>query len=175
MHVKEITVNYNYLTTRGDILSIKANQLRELITEVLTEMGLYSDSARELLMLTAAQESQCGNYIEQIRGPAKGIFQMEPATEKDIWINFLAFKQDLAAEVGKFDITPALDDLDLEANLAYQIAIARIHYLRDSNPIPPAENIEHLAAYYKRVWNTYKGKATVQEAIDNYHRYALEG
>lgn len=56
-------------------------QLRELITHVLKKYDLHSDNAVELLMLTAAVESNLGHYIKQVGGgPALGIFQCEPAT-----------------------------------------------------------------------------------------------
>jgi len=176
-HVAAVGVRYNLTIlnqyTKGDLLNAK--QLRKLITDVLKQMDMYSESALELLMLTAAQESHCGNYIEQLgTGPARGIFQMEPATEKDIWENYLKYKPALAAKVSEFDISPALDDLDLTANLAYQIAIARCHYQRFSERLPSASDLSGLARYWKKYWNTVKGAGTVEEAMSNYNRYALE-
>ena len=73
-------------------MSINKNDIREAIREVLTYLGKHSDSAEELLMLTCAVESQLGTYLKQIKGPARGIFQMEPATERDCWVNFLRMK-----------------------------------------------------------------------------------
>lgn len=56
-------------------------QLRELVTHVLKKYDLYSADAVELLMLTAATESNLGCYIKQVGGgPALGIFQCEPNT-----------------------------------------------------------------------------------------------
>ena len=151
------------------------DQLRELITEVLAELDLYSADACELLMLTAAQESHLGYYIKQVgNGPARGIFQCEGATERDIHLNFLKFKPELkkrvAALVGEAD----WDNLQLTGNLLYQIAICRLHYLRCPEALPDRNDIQAMAELWKKRYNTHLGKGTVKEAIENYKRYVLE-
>lgn len=51
------------------------DNIKNLITETLTELGLYSDDARDLLLGTCAQESAFGKYRKQLGGgPALGIF-----------------------------------------------------------------------------------------------------
>jgi hypothetical protein len=37
-------------------------------------------TAADLLMATAAVETALGTYLLQIKGPARGVFQVEPAT-----------------------------------------------------------------------------------------------
>lgn len=155
-------------------MSFQPYQLRELIREVLEMMGEKPenmDNAVELLMLTAAAESQLGSYIEQVGGPALGIFQMEPATERDIYENYLKYRDDEKAFVKRFKL-PVYSALNLKANLIYQIIMARIHYKRDSKPIPSKDNTTNLAKYYKRVWNTHRGAATISGAVAAYWAYA---
>ena len=152
------------------------NQLRELITAVLVEMDLYSANACELLMLTAAQESHLGFYIKQVgSGPAKGIFQMEPSTEKDIWDNYLRYKPELAKRVGAMLGEADWEHLQLTGNLLYQIAMARVHYYRRPEALPSRENIDAMARYWKKHYNTHLGKGTVYEAVKNYNRLAKPG
>lgn len=154
------------------------NQLRELIHTVLKLFGYYSREAVDLLMLTAAQETHCGKYIRQLGGgPALGIFQMEPRTLTDIIDNFLAYRSDLYDQLNQF-LTKGNLPLNLTGNLLFQIAVARVHYLRVKEPVPKRTNfdeeytyIKALAGYWKRHWNTAAGAGTVQEAIDNYNRY----
>lgn len=148
------------------------DQLRDLITRVLEEAGLYSESAVELLMLTAATESKLGYYIKQIRGPALGIFQMEPRTHDDIWDNYLHYKQELTYIISDYTSTRG-EHFDLESNLAYQILMSRIHYLRVPDPLPDADDVEGLAAYWKDHYNTYLGAGTVEKAIAMYNTYAV--
>jgi hypothetical protein len=119
-------------------------------------------------MGTAAQESRLGKYIAQINGPAKGIFQMEPATEKDLW-NYIS-RKDLTDLIGSTSGVFGSNPLHLEGNLIYQIIIARIFYRRVKEAIP--EGLVPQAKYYKKYWNTELGKATVDQYVKNYTTYA---
>jgi len=148
-----------------------ASQLRELIRTILIEADLYSEDAVELLMMTAAVESRLGYYIKQINGPARGIFQMEPATEKDLWKNYLEYRPSRAEVIARFDTS---DDRDLWYNLGYQILLARMHYVRVPKPLPPHNDLFAMARYWKEFYNTYQGAGTVQKAVEAYERYCLK-
>ena len=153
-------------------IKMDPGQLRRLIRETLQPLGLYNLAAEELLMLTCAVESNLGHYIYQVRGPARGIFQMEPNTEKDIWSHFLKYKsEELLEDISEYD---TIDEDDLSFNLAYQVIMARIHYLRVPKPLPPATDREALAQYWKDHYNTYLGRGTVEKALDKYSRYAMQ-
>ena len=154
-------------------MAFNKEQFRELIEDVLREADLYSASAVELLMLTCAVESNFGTYIKQVRGPALGVFQMEPNTEKDIHKNYLAFKPQLRTTVRDFAGNFINPELDLKANLTYAIIMARVHYLRVPEPLPPADDINALAYYWKRHYNTWKGKGTVKKAANKYKEFCV--
>lgn len=150
-------------------MSIDAKQLKLfVIVPTLAKLGLYSDSAVNLLLGTCAQESKMGTYLKQINGPAFGIYQIEPNTHDDLWDNYLKYRPELAGKVLGID---SRDNNNLIVNLSYATAIARIHYLRAPDPFPEPNNIEGLARYYKKHYNTYEGKGTVEEFIKNYNRY----
>lgn len=150
-------------------MSIDAKQLKLfVIVPTLAKLGLYSDSAVNLLLGTCAQESQMGTYLKQINGPALGIYQIEPNTHDDLWDNYLKYRPELAGKVLGID---SRDNNNLIVNLSYATAIARIQYLRAPDPFPEPNNIEGLARYYKKHYNTYEGKGTVEEFINNYNRY----
>ncbi len=143
-------------------------QLAELIDVVLRGLGLWSESARALLLGTAAQESRLGTYLRQLgKGPALGIFQMEPATERDIWTNYLAYHPALAGKITEVTGVSG-PGWQLHFNLAYQIAMARVHYLRVPRPLPAADDLGGLAAYWKKYYNTALGKGTVDEFVRHY-------
>jgi hypothetical protein len=158
---------------RGCDMSLNATQARKLIDQVLIYLAPeipYSLSARELLVLTACAETNLGEYIYQIDGgPARGIFQMEASTEKDIYENFLCYNSHIYQ---KIENLRSLSCDDLAANLCYQIAMARIHYWRVPEPLPDHDDVSGLAQYWKRHYNTYKGKGNVNHAIEKYFRYA---
>lgn len=158
-------------------MGVNKDQLRRLIIETLKEAGNYrnkpllSDDAVELLIGTAAQESHLGEYLYQLEGgPARGIFQMEPKTLDDIWNNFLQYRVDLTFIVSS-SCLESMDDEELVWNMKYAIIMARIHYLRAPEALPSKDDVDGMAKYWKKHWNTEDGKGTVQEFIDNYGRY----
>jgi len=152
---------------------IHPDHLRELIEEVLKQHGLYSKAAVELLMLTAAQESHCGRYLRQIKGPALGIFQMEPATYHDLWKNYIFYNYRIAEELNKYNVNSNNWRIHMIGNIPYQILIARVNYLRMPELLPDHNDLRGLARYYKKYWNTYLGAATIDEAMNNYYLYAV--
>lgn len=149
-------------------MAINKDQLRYLITTTLKDSLLYSNEAVELLMGTAAQESAMGAYLYQINGPALGIFQMEPATEGDIWTNYLYRKESLAAVARTYRTGAACE---LAWNLKYAILMARIHYYRIKESLPDHSDVPAMAAYWKLYYNTPKGRGTDEEFIRNFYRH----
>jgi hypothetical protein len=121
----------------------------------------------ELLLGTAMQESHCGDYLDQVRGPALGIWQMEPASEKDIWDNFLAFRPDIRVPVTKLMVSGIDRTKQLEGNLYYACAMARVEYLRAPAALPAAGDLEAQAEYYVKYYNR-GGAANVNEYIANW-------
>jgi len=156
---------------------MEPTQLRSFIRRVLEQEGLAGRAPVELLMLTAAQETHLGKYLFQIKGPAKGIFQIEPNTEALVW------EWTARERPEKLSSLMALSTgfFDLEGNLAYQVLLARLNYLSWPYPIPEVsgeiqdQEILDLAKYWKRFWNTKHGAGTVDEAVENYKRFVLEG
>ncbi len=160
-------------------MSIAPYQMRKLIREVLKlfanqsgSKSFYSENAVEILMLTAAQETLMGKYLWQVKGPALGIFQMEPNTFNDIWMNFIGHRTNLQDALSDWRAEGAPWTLRMKADLAYQIVMARIFYLRISAPLPPGSDVRAMAEYYKKYWNTHLGAATVDEAMHNYYKFA---
>jgi len=133
---------------------------------------MNSPTAVNLLLGTAAQESNMGYYRRQIGGgPAVGIFQMEPNTLCDIWTNYLRYRPVLDRRMGRL-----VDDFSPEGLVTsdrYAVIMARLHYRRVKEPFPEPNDIKGLAHYWKDHYNTKKGKGTVEEFIENYKRYVL--
>lgn len=152
-------------------MGMDQGQLRGLIARVLNAAHLHSPQALELLMGTAAQESHLGTYLHQIRGPALGIFQMEPATEQDIWHNYLRYKPNLADTVARVCSVAVPSSWALETNLAYQIIMARIHYHRVKSPLPDPGDVEGMGKYWDDHYNCNPDKGTVEEFVINYKKY----
>ena len=157
-------------------MPINTDQLSDLTEETLKNVNMYSPAAVNLLLLTAAQESHMGTYIKQLgNGPALGIFQMEPATNEDIWDNYLRYKPEIGFDIVR---TAGLAPQDsyapaLKWNLKYAILMARMQYRRRPEPLPDVDDIRGLAEYWKQWYNTPKGAGTVEEAMLNYKRFVL--
>ena len=154
-------------------MTMHAPQLAEqVIRPVLYQQKLYSRAAEALLLGTAAQETHLGHYLHQVRGPAKGIYQMEPATICDLW-SWLGDRPErrdvVVATLARWPDSAT----QMVTNLAYATAMARLYYLRVSAPLPHADDIEGLANYWKLYWNTPRGKGTPEQFIRNYHRFVL--
>lgn len=140
---------------------IDSTHLREyVIRPVLKDMGHYSQAAENLLVMIAAHESKMGTYLKQIDGPALGIYQMEPTTAR--WLD------------DGYDYRSAqrLED-DLTANLLYQTALARVFFTRFEEPLPHEKDLQGLAAYAKKYWNTRAGKATPEDYLDAYEPHHI--
>jgi len=158
--------------------AIPAEKLREeIIKPTLIALGLYNQAAENLLFGTCAHESHCGKYVRQVGGPALGIYQMEPATYKDLWTNFLKYKLDLAShllEVCGYRLQDAIPPAeDLVTNVKLSTAMCRIHYLRVKAPLPAADDLAGLANYWKKYYNTALGKGTVKQFIQDYERFNI--
>ena len=146
---------------------------RYIIIPTLDYIGMNSKSAVNLLLGTAAQESRLGKYLHQINGPALGIYQCEPNTLDDIFNKYLRHRKELLRKILKLSIPGLTKSKNAVGNLYYATAIARIHYYRVPEKLPSSDDIEGLANYWKKYYNTKKGKGTPEEFINNYKRYVL--
>lgn len=165
-------------------MSFNPTQFRELIIrptlKYLEPEILYSEEAEDLLFMTAAHESLLGTYLKQVNGPALGVYQMEPATHTDIWVNFLEYRDELAWALD--DLLTDRSDEDysdsLVFDLRYATAMARVHYYRVPEALPKKSefktNVSYLKAlseYAKKYYNTELGKATADDYYKAFMKY----
>lgn len=145
-------------------MSFNLVQFRDLIVRTLRETELpRKESAINLLLGTAAQESAFGTYLRQTKGgPALGVFQMEPET--------FAAVQDWSRKRYPLVIEGRYAR-ELEWDLSLAILSARLNYIRFQGSIP--EDVIGQAEYWKRHWNTYLGKGTVEQYLRNWKKYCV--
>lgn len=135
-----------------------------VITPTLTILGLYSKSAEQLLAGTYVVESLMKGEarLHQVGGgPARGIYQMEPATLTDCFNSYLRYRPELLAKVRHLMCVNMDQVQQLDGNLYYATAMARIKYLRASSPLPPVGNAVAMANYHKIWYNSRQGDADV--------------
>lgn len=149
------------------------SQFRSLIIEpVLSKLQIYSSEAEELLVFTCAAESDGGTFVQQINGPALGVYQMQPSTYTDIWINYIRARNQLATLMALHLGCNRIPDITrLIFDLQFATAMTRIHYLRIIGKLPKADDVDGLWEYYKKHYNTEKGKATKEESIAKYKKF----
>lgn len=148
-------------------------QLREFIIKpALRDLLLYSPQAEELMVFTCAVESLGGTYLKQVKGPALGIYQMEPETYNDIWQNFIKSKGSLTLiMISNFNATFMPDEHRLIYDLRFATAMTRLHYARVRETLPDNNNIEAIYNYYKCYYNSNLGAAHKEPSIEKYHQF----
>lgn len=149
---------------------------RGVIRPVLTLMGekFHSRAAEMLLFGTAAQESKCGKYLVQLGGgPARGIFQMETWVAMDHAEFMRKYRPEWAAAVKHASgidpgrLSEAEMSYQLTGNLLFAAAMCRIHYYRKPDPLPGPADVQGLAEYWKKHYNTGQGHGTVEQFVKN--------
>ena len=142
---------------------INKNQLiNDIIKPSLECVGLYSEDAVHLLKAICVHESNAGTYVKQINGPALGIFQIEPATYKDLVFYLKSSRPDLRnmiLDIYKIGLLPHADSGQLVWDLRFSVIMARVFFLRIPEPLP-GKNIAKIATYWKKYYNTPKGRGT---------------
>jgi thiamine biosynthesis lipoprotein ApbE len=148
-------------------------QFREVLVRPTLELiNMWSPAAEELMVMTCAHESLGGTYLQQVKGPALGIYMMEPETHDDVWNVVLQKRIDVlykVLEAARLQYKPSAELLT--ANLQYATLLARIQYSRFKEPLPASHDVFGLAEYYKRFWNTSEGKASISEVVSNYNKF----
>lgn len=149
-----------------------AENIKDTLWQLEPEIP-YSNEAFQLVYGTGAHESMGWKYRKQLGGgPARGLFQCERPTFNDIIENFLAYHPKLLAKIIQISGVSRLNFNDLETNDILATCICRVHYFRFKWAIP--KTLEEQAKRYKRYYNSYKGKATIEEYIKNYKLYMKE-
>lgn len=166
---------------------LNVEEFRTLVVRpTIAGLDMHSQAAENLLVGTAVQESGLRHLIQRGGGPALGLYQMEPATYRDIFdyierkgqtfINRI-FLGAGAQSYERYSMesfrsgreTP----MDMTWNLRFATVMARVHYWRVSEPLPDADDIEGLGRYWKQYYNTPQGHGTVDQFVENYQTHVL--
>ncbi len=139
----------------------------QIIRPTLEHLDMHTAAAENLVLGTAVAESNLTHLVQLggVENGGRGFFQMEEATEADIWETYLSRRRDIAAKV------PA--DRDLVGNLKYATAMCRIHYWRRPEPLPHAEDADGMGAYWKQHYNTREGAGRVDGFVRDFEKYVL--
>jgi len=145
-----------------------------LFTLSAFDRRLYTPESVDLMMGTAAQESDLGFYLRQHpRGPGKGFWSVEDNTHDDVW-RYLEREENgqlkaLVLELTRYDEKPPHHELI--RNPLYSGAIARIRYWYIPKAIP--KDRLGQAKYWDKYFNANDQHGTVEEYLDSYSRFVL--
>lgn len=146
-------------------------QLRELVIRpALHQVNLWSPAGENLVLGTALVESG-GEFLAQVGGgPALGLWQMEPATHDDLWVNYIRYRRELGEQLGQLNTVALFTDgaREMVGNLYYGAAMCRVAYARAAEPLPDERDALAMAKYWKLHYNTPKGAGTVPGALPSF-------
>lgn len=130
--------------------------LRYVITPTLADLDMYSPAAAMLLLGTAVTESNL-EYLRQLPdGPALSVYQIEPATARDVLYRYLPTRPSIMARVEE-TMTSQTMEVQLLTNLAFATAIARVKYWMVPQPLPDLLDADGMGRYWKTHYNTAGG------------------
>ena len=136
--------------------------IRRIINETLDQMDLNSEDAVEMIYRTGNAESGYRTLQQYGGGPALGFFQMEPATCRDIWDNYVMYRPKYRDKLYSLGFDDGKMDYCLMSNVGVQVALCRLHYRRVPSALPKAEDLEGQAKYWKEHYNSHLGKGTIE-------------
>ena len=156
---------------------INPDQMKGLIKRVLQKIDLYSSEAAEFIYNIGLVESKYV-YLEQIKGPARGVYQCEPWVAVDIIENYLQYRQVLMKfgssacylDWSHFTAPKEKDwEYILTTNIAAQIVFCRLHLRRIPKRLP--KTLEEQSTQWKVYYNTAKGKGTPEKYCEIVQKY----
>tara|TARA_Y100000034_G_C6690109_1_gene303838 strand:- start:54 stop:554 length:501 start_codon:yes stop_codon:yes gene_type:complete len=137
-----------------------------------TDRDLGSRAIENLLLGTAVIESRL-EALEQRRGPALSMFQIEPSTYDDIVNRYLWHQRpDLWAGVDAFRFGARSGPDQLAGNQHYACAVARIKYWMSPEPLPDHDDVAGLGKYWADIYNA-GGRGTGPQFALAYQRYVV--
>ena len=156
--------------------TVKKEQLAQTITAVHERLSIVPKGSADhvaLLMETSAVESSRGYIVRQVGGPARGIFQMEPTTERCMrsWLkdNFPRVHDEVMAFYDK-NKSP---EWNLTHNVPYNVAMSTAYYWRRMGDSLAGNitTLEDRAKVWKTHYNTYLGKGSIAGYIKKAGKY----
>lgn len=180
---KRYRVRYNKEDTEHKIIvwtwkgknTVNKKQLEETIYAVINKLSFIPTNTDivNLILETIASESLRGIYVKQEGGPAKGLSQIEPATEKYV-LNWLKkYHKDIYEEIIHFYDTSKSKKWNLTYNVPYGIALTIAIYFNKCG-----DNIKYYittkdnrSKIWKQFYNTYLGKGTLEGYTNKIERY----
>ena len=166
--IKNVNTNIEIWSWKGG-KTLNQEKMRNTIKNVLSRLTYLpqSEDMVNLILETAAAESDFGYAVKQYNGVAESIFQIEPETwkfcEETLKKVSIRSWQQLRVFYNKKDS----EEFNMINNIPYSIArCATVYYIKCGKQLPDLITTkEDRALLHKAVYNTVKGKSTVERYI----------
>lgn len=146
---------------------IKPDHVKRVIESTLIYLGIPKKDIpkwTELLLITSQVESDMGYLLTQIKGPAQGIFQLEPATERWIYTWLKDHDPELLKKIRSLRCEAHLGIHETQYNMSYAVAMAYMEYhWRGVSPV--GKSTFEMLRLHKKHYNTDLGKASVSNSL----------
>lgn len=161
-------------------MGINVTDFRDLIIRpTLDELAkaeprIRSDAAVALLLGTALCESELKFLRQRVDGGfgrALSLYQIEPVTHKDVKRYLNERRPNLARRVFGLSTVIDPDDFELATNLLYSTSIARVKYWMIPTKLPGADDIEGMANYWGKFYQTTSDPEKIKRFIEFYQQY----
>lgn len=160
-------------------MGICARELRHYVVRpTLKHLAMWSQTAENLLLGTAARESGLGFHLKIANHQALGIYQISPRMHRNIWDHYLGTQPELSSSVrGLASQREFLSHPhhELATNLAYATAIAWLIYHRTGTAIEKINEEDTMAL--GKLWQKHfhsRNPGTVQSFSDSYRQLIIE-
>ncbi|GGY72561.1 hypothetical protein GCM10011613_16950 [Cellvibrio zantedeschiae] len=167
------------------MMGIYVNDLRELIIRpALEHLNEWSQTAENLLLGTAAQESQLGFRVQSDTGDSLGIYGIKAQTHIRVWDEFLVTDPELASRLRGLASQQQFlkfPHQELITNLSYASGMAWMMYKRCHLKFPANADIHELASYWLNLYATQNesiaqinsNELTLEKFAQNYRTFVL--
>lgn len=149
---------------------IYERHLYDFVLEVCKVLGHGSNNTADILILgTIAQETHLGSYKDPTPTSAgQSIAQFDEMPFYDVRDRTSEKTRQLCIDAWGIDIKQLRWE-DIWYNPFLAVLFVRLKYRLIPDAIP--EDNQGMAEYYKKWYNSYEGKATPEEYLENYDRF----
>ncbi len=147
-------------------------QMQTLCFAVAEYLGLPRENAGRFLLEIAAAESDFGYYVRQVRGPAQSVWQIEPATAKDLHERLPGRNPQMYRKILALRDPLLSEEENIVTNLDYGAAFCLGILTLKGLDFSQLGSLELRAQAWKQKYNTYLGKGTLEGYCQKAMRYA---
>lgn len=171
---RDITFDKKYTNWKGG-KRIAVADMRRLVKNVCIQLPHVktNENVISLIVETAIAESSGGYYIDEKTGDL-GILQIRASTANDL-LNWLDYQhKDIRTAILKLKNARWSMEDNLRYNVPFSIAVSITEYWRKAGPSysQHIDTVEQRAVMWTSVYNTSKGKGTVNKYKTRVDKYA---